>query len=222
MSPRSLKHAASAVLLIGVLLTAGPTSCSQEVGPTKLSTADQKSLDGLFEQFLFDPRGAQRVEVTITERTVRGDTFVWHRLGWHVPAKGRVLFTDGANMQAPPGKAMSNVDFVAACKSRLAEKLPSEDEGEPNYDEQRTTRQPVAHDLILAAWLHRLGHEELAARLLARRARTDIGIPRARTTKAATTTTAIRQITVNASFGSLSSPVAAIRATPATGTSGMP
>jgi hypothetical protein len=130
----------------------------QDGKPVKLTAADRKYLDGLFQDFLFDPTGATRMEVKVSRRSLRGDHYEERRIGWHVAEKSCVFFTDGYSIPAPPATAMSPVDFVAACKARLAA-IVSDDED--TYDANAES------DLVLAAWLHRLGHEDLATRMLA-------------------------------------------------------
>jgi hypothetical protein len=167
-----LHHKHSAVLaspLLVLLLTA-PIVHAQDSKPHKLTPADRTFLDGLFE-FLFDPTGARRVEAKIMHKSREGRAYEERRIGWHVAAKSRVFIADGSSIPAPPPDAMSPIDFVAACKARLAEK--SFDPDADDWDD-RPWRDPMDtdHDVALAAWLHRLGHEELAARMLAR-ARTE-------------------------------------------------
>ncbi len=142
----------------------------------KLSAEDRQFLDGLLQEFLFDPKGARRVLVKTSRRTVWAASRVDLRQGWLVPARGkqpaRVYFTDGESIPAPKG--MTEVDFVASCRRRLrlTEKPPATDG--PDLDEgfrrmKQTAVGAVADsEVVLAAWLYRLGEEKLAARALGR------------------------------------------------------
>jgi hypothetical protein len=158
-----------AAVIVIVLIV--PVATSQGKNAPELSAADRNFLDGLFEEFLFDPRGAQRVEVRITHRFNDGSgTYEERRLGWHVAAKNNVYFVDGTSIPTPPAKAMTRVDFVAACKARLAKKALGPDDPAATAadwpDPFHSTRD--GDDLVLAAWLQRLGHANLAAQMLTR------------------------------------------------------
>ncbi len=163
-SPELLRRS-RAMEVLEQIATPEAKQLRKTLGARSLTAADRKLLDGLFEQFLFDPRGAQRVQLSASRTAVDGSTYVDRRVGWHVAAKGRVFFTDGASIPAPPAQAMTNVDFFAACKARLAEKLLDPDD--PKFDENYDPAEPRG-DLVLAAWLHRLGGDDLAAPCSAR------------------------------------------------------
>src|SRR5438552_14397214 len=83
-----------------------------------LSAEDRKLLDGLIQQFLFDPRGAQRVLVKTVERSVWTRKEDVERAAWLVPGKegkpARVYFIDQTAFPAPDEKGIKKVDFVAA------------------------------------------------------------------------------------------------------------
>jgi len=63
-----------------------------------LSDIDRKYLDGLSEEFLFDPAIVTRVRIKTSERDVWTKSRSVEREGWLVPAKGdrpaRIYFTD--------------------------------------------------------------------------------------------------------------------------------
>jgi hypothetical protein len=153
-----------------------------------LTDDDRKYLDGLMKEFLFDPQGAERVAVKVVVRSVWGSAGEGAAEGWFVPGKGdrpgRVFFTDGASVSAPPEKEMKKVDFLAACKARYAA-VPEKKKDDPDDDEvfRRMRRSAVGavenDNLAVAAWLHRLGHDGPAARALAA-ARKGEGDPRKR------------------------------------------
>jgi hypothetical protein len=128
----------------------------QDQAPT-INAEDEKTLQQVVANFLFDPQGAQRVRLAGTEAE-----------GWLVKAKAgiRVYFTDGESIEAPPQDKMTKIDFVARCRELYR--------GEPGprqqgfFRERLPSRQNRAEevDLVLAAWLYRLGEKELAARVL--------------------------------------------------------
>jgi hypothetical protein len=131
---------------------------------------DEKLLESLLREFLFDPKGADWVQVMV--ETLPGDSTAKSepREGWLVRDKAgdKVFFTDGENIPAPPKTKINRVDFVAKCR-----KLYGSDPNAPlqptgRSDESRPSgewgEEPT---LVLAAWLHRLGERELAAQVLA-------------------------------------------------------
>lgn len=147
----------------------GPVPGDSAAGPGRhvvLAKADRELLDSLFRDFLFDPRGAIRVRIPAEGRRLgmfqmSGET----RCAWLVPGRrgesGRLYFRDRGEYPVPPASQIRAFDFIAAYRERY---YPS-----PSDDARR---RPKAHDdedsdLVRAAWLHRLGHDDLAARALA-------------------------------------------------------
>jgi hypothetical protein len=174
------------LVLLGLLLflSVSLMRIAREEGPPPtrevLTKEDRTFLDGMLKDFLFDPTGAQRVVVKARARTLAG-TVDMRREGWLVPARGgrpaRVHFTDGEWIPAP--EELLRVDFVAFCKLRLdpgveppREEGPREEGGVGivyQSDLVRAYHETVVQDPdeVCAAWLYLLGHEELAAKLLA-------------------------------------------------------
>jgi hypothetical protein len=150
------RFAVALVALLGGALTARGAE-------PKLPAADAKYLDGLIADFLFDPTGAERV-------TLGPDAGRWEpRDGWLVRGPGgegnRVFFTDGDQRPAPQG--VTGVDFVTACAARYAPRPAKETADEADARAQCSAGVNDEADLTLAAWLHRLGHDALAAQALA-------------------------------------------------------
>jgi hypothetical protein len=151
---------------------------------------DRKLLAGMIEQFLFDPRGTRRVRVKTAERMPRGETREVEREGWLTIDKdgkpARVFFTDGESIPAPDGKAITALDFVAECRERYRERPAGRDGtgiGDAVCRAILRNQEGQEHsDLVLAAWLSRLGHDGLAAQALAaaRRGNEEIAAVRAR------------------------------------------
>src|SRR5262245_6115426 len=84
---------------------------------------DEKLLRGLLRDFLFDPKGAQRVEVAVKVRSVWASAGEMNVQGWLVKRKDgeRVYFTDGASVPAPVEQLRNKIDFVAECKKRYGD-----------------------------------------------------------------------------------------------------
>jgi hypothetical protein len=143
-----------------------------------LSVEDKKYLDGLIKEFLFDPKGAERVTVKMVVHSVWGSADDASAEGWFVAGRdgkpGRVYFIDGASIAVPPDKEMKKVDFKAACTTRyMAKPKKKDDKDGPDSDEifRKMRFDSIGavqdDDLALAAWLYRLGEEGLAAQALA-------------------------------------------------------
>jgi hypothetical protein len=142
-------------------------SAGSSAAEPKLTPEDARYLDKLIADFLFDPTGAEWVSGLFPHHS-----HLWSepgtRGGWLVRGKGgaghRVFFTDGDNQPAPPG--ITGADFVAACKARYIR--PERETENEAFDRMlRCASVSDQADLTLAAWLHRLGHDDLAARALA-------------------------------------------------------
>ena len=159
------------LLTIAALLVLATAALSPGQGPS-LTAEDKKLLDGLFKDTLFDPQGAQRVRVQVTMRTVWADTVQAEREGWYLPAAGgkpaQVVFTDGEAIPLPPGKEITKVDFLAACRQRYAPDAKG-DTKDDAFGGMKRAALGLGNegDLALAAWLYRLGQEKLAAQALA-------------------------------------------------------
>jgi hypothetical protein len=143
-----------------------------------LAPEDAFLLDFIVHEFLFDPKHAVRVRVPVPVRRMQLEyTFQFRgekeeiefREGWLVRGSNgqpdRVYFIDGESMPAPRGK-IRPLNFERQCEKRYRSKtlnesldwgcLISELRGDTDVD-----------DLVLAAWLHRRGYDNLAARALA-------------------------------------------------------
>jgi hypothetical protein len=163
------------LVLAGLLLmpTGGRTDGVQKA--STLSAEDKLYLDRLMKEFLFDPRGAERVAVKTLVRTVRGTSSEETCEGWLVRGQSgepdRVYFADGASILAPPERERKKVDFAARCKARFS---PGGEEDDLDFPERFRGERRRYHiykleeDLALAAWLHRCGEDALAAQALDR------------------------------------------------------
>ncbi len=168
----NLRHLVLAVALLPAFAVPPSVGVEQNLG---LSAEGKKFLDSLMKDFLFDPKGAQRVSVKLPVRTIWGTSEQIQAAGWFVPGKdgepGRVYFTDGASIPAPPAKEMKQIDLVAICKTRYTPQGDKKDftssaELFRNMQQMAVGVVPD-NDLALAAWLYRLGEEKLAAQALA-------------------------------------------------------
>jgi hypothetical protein len=158
----------AAVPLVALLLAVAVRGEPAQESP--LAAEDRRLLEGLLADFLFDPRGAERVSVKFDLDGGRSKK----REGWLVAGKdgkpGRVFFTDGESIPAPPEKDIAKVDFVAGCRAWLNEAGAAGTPESPRAHREQVLEQVGGanemSDLVLAAWLHRLGHDDLAARVL--------------------------------------------------------
>jgi hypothetical protein len=164
MSPGVLFTRSSCLLVVVLLLLGAPITAEP-----KLSAEDAKYLDKLLAGCHFDPTGAERVRGEFPFYSPWGGTGTVTRDGWMVREKGksRVYFADGFSLPAPD--KFTAINFVDACKERYVEKPKKEDERDEVFDRMERTGRGVLgdSDLSFAVWLHKLGHDELAAKALA-------------------------------------------------------
>src|SRR5262245_6092684 len=169
-------HLLFAPSVVLVVLLAPPRAAGQE--RPGLTADDKELFNRLMREFLFDPKGAERVSVRIVRRSVWGAAADAVDHAWYVASingkPGQIYFTDGAWIPAPSTKEMQKVDFLGEAKRRYIG--PNQAEGEtkerPREVFDRMGRTAVGmlvdDDLAQAAWLYRFGAEDLAARALAR------------------------------------------------------
>ena len=165
-----LRTACLALAIIACAALAGSASAQQ--GNPSLSKDDKKLLESLLKDFLFDPKGAERVRVVLRPRTPwQPDEEV--REGWLVKAKSgdRVYFTDGDSILAPHKSRITKVPFLAKCVELYDAKPDPEERrrvGFRGFEMPRPSgkgnEEPT---LVLAAWLYRLGEKFLAAQVMA-------------------------------------------------------
>lgn len=160
--------AAAGVAILASLLLADPVQAQR-----RLSTKDQEYLEGVLHGLLYDPpQGAERVSVITRVRTMSRDFAEAYRGGWLVHGKGgepdRIYFADGESIPVSPELKLTRVDFVADCHFIYNRVLydPAADEARGRVSDQ-ALRNWGSEELAHAAWLYRLGNEDLAARALA-------------------------------------------------------
>jgi hypothetical protein len=163
------------IAVIALSLPAGQPGPTVAKAPA-LSAKDKACLDGLIKDFLIDPRGAERVRFQMAVRSVWTGTGEVTAEGWLVPGKdgqpGTVYLFDGPVIPAPAGK-LRKVDFVAECQGRYAGKGKVDELVDPEpkrvFDNMSliSVGEIIDDHLALAAWLYRLGKEDLAALALA-------------------------------------------------------
>jgi hypothetical protein len=166
----ALGRTAAVVAVVSCVGLAGPDPARE--GVKHLAKEDEKLLQSLLRDFLFDPRGTERVQVMVEGLGGRfGSDKQEPREGWLVKRKGgdQVFFTDGESMPAPPKDRISKVDFLAKCRKLYAGKPPA---GGGAVFGLLLDRRPSGEwgeepTLVFAAWLYRLGNKELAAQVLA-------------------------------------------------------
>ncbi len=135
----------------------------------RLSSEDEKFLQSLLRAFLFDPKGAERVKVSLPWHSFWGET-EQEKAGWLVKDKrgDRVYFTDGHSIPAPPKPKITRIDFLTQCRDAYRKKKDAADKTEIH----RLARD-LGEDsnLVIAPWLYRLGHKGWAATILLELAR---------------------------------------------------
>ena len=172
-----------------VALGAGPDR-TPTVGPAPprpggdLGAEDARYLDWLVEDFLFDPRHATYVRVTVPAEAgwmpglreftpADGET----RDGWLVRGTNgepdRVYFADGEWVPAVRTRDL-NFEALGAARydDRSSTRSPSNDAADLRIAVRRFGQLGMIgrareSDLVFAAWLHRRGYDGLAARALA-------------------------------------------------------
>lgn len=121
--------------------------------PDRLTEPEKVMLSRAFTRWLVDPRGAKMIEFNYSERTAWGDTRERPITGWLFPAGGarrpRVLMADGEELPVPT--RYNVIDFA----DQQSEQVRAALAGKKIW--ARATD---------AAWLYRLDHEELAAKIL--------------------------------------------------------
>ena len=141
-----------------------------------LSRADKKLLNQLVDKFLIDPRGAKRVKVLVTIRIAGARSSA--RLGWlkkSASSGSRVYFADGDFEQAD--ESVEPIDYLANCRKRLSGQIVTARAQQRSFRGRSFGRTWKRRDilteldnspLIHAAWLCKLGQNQLAAKLLKR------------------------------------------------------
>jgi hypothetical protein len=172
----SAYHLPIVLTVLSFVLFGGRTLAAQN--EPSLSIDDKKYLENLIKDFIFDPQGSQRVNVTTRVRTVWASSEEVTVAGWLLNGKdgkrARVYFADGASIPAAAAKDISKIDFKLACQTRYASP-PKNKDGENGLDidqhfrrmHQTAIAELCTDDLAAAAWLHRLGEDRLAAQALA-------------------------------------------------------
>lgn len=156
------------VMLVGALSMGG------HAGAETLSEADARLLEGLIPTPLVDPRGLQWVSVTVTVRTVWTRVDRASRSGWMEPRAGqqpaRVVFADGEAITVPlDADQPVPLSFTDACAARIQRETAPDRDHRDAFSHMGATALGLPREppLVLAAWLHRLGEDDLAAEALA-------------------------------------------------------
>ncbi len=143
-----------------------------------LAAHDRQFLDRLLTEFIIDPQEAEFVIVPVKTPSAYGPAEELSRLGWRVAGKAgqpdRVFFDDGENIPVAAGTKIEKVDFIAACRQRYSKKPAAARDARESNDKlaetSRIAKMFHSPDLVVAAWLHRLGEDTLAVEALERAA----------------------------------------------------
>ncbi|MCA9037049.1 MAG: hypothetical protein KDA91_18060, partial [Planctomycetaceae bacterium] len=151
---------------------------SQDASSAQLSSDDRKMLLSLIGDPLTDPTEKQYCTVTIAARSCWGSSGEFETGAWYQPASdmvsARVYFLDNDWISAP--KEFKRRDFVDESRSLLEPDADSNDNNDDD-DFRHIHRRMSAVSagsaagtpgIVRAAWLAKLGHDELAAKTLAR------------------------------------------------------
>jgi len=157
---------------LALAAVAAVTFCSAaDKAPQRLSKADKELLQRLIGNPLTDPTGKQYCTVTVVARSCWGSAEEVEVAAWYQPAVGktpaRVYFTDGDWIAA--SEDLKERDFLAESKALLTPREPGRKE--ESFRRMRMVAAGSAAgvpSLARAAWLAKLGHEELAAKIVAK------------------------------------------------------
>lgn len=138
-----------------------------------LSKDDRKLLDSLLKDLLFDPKGAVRVSFEVPAHQVPAAFILPDRNlnrsvtteGWLVKGKNgqsdRIFFFDGDSIPVPAGK-ITHLDYAL----ESLKLFPLEHRFNAFRIQLDEALEIVENHLMRAAWLHRLGFDNLAAYVL--------------------------------------------------------
>jgi hypothetical protein len=170
-------------LIIAMLILMPASGRCGDADPPALSAADGQLLEALIPTPLVDPLGKTWVSVPVTVRSVWAEEVAAHQSGWLLPAGevegggATVLLVDGQRVRIAGGDPPAAHDFVAECTAYLAQGLfpdgnDKADQGGRDAAFAHMARTSDGIDeippLALVAWLHRLGHDDRAAQVMAR------------------------------------------------------
>lgn len=154
-------------VLVALLLCLSTGACVAQQ-PMKLTDENKKLLDEVLRDTVIDPTGCTWVSFKAKLHGTWGDaeeTTLYAWLKKDEKAKtARLLDIDGDGGDAPA--TTTTEDFKDYCEGLLKSK---EDDKDEPWGRMRQTAQPLGSappPLVLAAWLYKLKHEDLAARTL--------------------------------------------------------
>jgi hypothetical protein len=167
--------ASSLILALGLQHTIRGQGGPAKPSPS-LTNQERKLLDGLLSTWLFDPKGAQRVRLKVSVRTPWASTYDAVREGWLQKGTGaspeRIVFLDGGTAAVSRVASVTPIDLVEEWRAQFKEKQAEAS----NQDLARENRFRRMHrsevevidesPLAMAAWLHRAGHDDLAAQAM--------------------------------------------------------
>lgn len=170
---RPLKWSFLAVMALAM----GIGSTRAQPAEPKLTPQDEKFLDSLLKDVLYDPPAdARRVRL----RSIRPQIWDYGRHGWSEAwlVKGKsgkpdqIFFADGAPQPLSNIERVEEIDFLALCQTRFGKRpvfAQKPGANEEREDPLRKSLEQISEPpLFMAAWLYRRGFAGLAARALKR------------------------------------------------------
>lgn len=143
--------------------------------PPKLTDKQKAFLEELLKDTVIDPRGCERASIKIAVRNAWANVEEVRIVGWlrTDPATKAQTFlnNDGSLLPIKPEHDLQKQDFASWCQQRYA---PQKEQKKDEWFEQSGRRMHQVslgleedNDLVLSAWLYRLGQHDLAAQAIA-------------------------------------------------------
>ncbi|HEY4328107.1 MAG TPA: HEAT repeat domain-containing protein [Phycisphaerae bacterium] len=140
--------------------------------PEKLADSDKKMFDRAFDNWLVDPRNAKYITFEADMRSVWASPRKETLIGWLFPAQAalpaQVLLADRAPFPAPAQSTPQDLADIArkAIADYQSGKTPIPEDVFVSFRREGDPLSTFESDPVNAAWLYRLGHEDIAAKLL--------------------------------------------------------
>jgi hypothetical protein len=164
-------------LLLLLLIVLCAAHAAEVAAPAALGAYDAEMLASLIPRPIIDPHGKTWVGTAVPVLPVRGPATTATRHGWLLgdpqPHGGTVCFTDGELITLGEQDVAEPRDFATDCRRFCDSVAPFAGDAQAQVERASAREQrlrlgiPEVPPLALAAWLHALGQDDLAARMLA-------------------------------------------------------